>query len=85
MIYKIKKKIKKYWIKKGHDFVLEKDIRSSVPRLTLSLKKGYWVDESVDIYELINNEFEPDKKFTKLRGAVSSCLKYNKKTSSFNI
>ena len=67
MIYKIKKKIKRYWIKKGHDFVLEKDIRSSVPRLTLSLNKGYWVDESVDIYELINNEFEPDKKFTKLR------------------
>lgn len=67
LIYKIKKKIKRYWIKKGHDFVLEKDIRSSVPRLTLSLNKGYWVDESVDIYELINNEFEPDKKFTKLR------------------
>lgn len=36
-------------------------------RLTLSLIKGYWVDESFDIYELINNEFEPDKKFTKLR------------------
>ena len=36
-----------------------------MPRLTLSLNKGYWVDESVDIYELINNEFEPDKKFTK--------------------
>lgn len=36
-------------------------------RLTLSLNKGYWVDESVDIYELINNEFEPDKKLTKLR------------------
>lgn len=34
--------------KKGHDFVLEKDIRSSVPRLTLSLNKGYCVDESVD-------------------------------------
>jgi len=48
-------------------FVLEKDIRSSVPRLTLSLNKSHWVDESVDIYELINNEFEPDKKFTKLR------------------
>ncbi len=25
------------------------------------------VDEDVDIYELINNEFEPDKKFTKER------------------
>ena len=56
-----------------------------MPRLTLSLNKGYWVDKIVDIYELINNEFEPDKKFTKLRGAVSSCLKYNKEMSSFNI
>ena len=36
-------------------------------RLTLSLNQGYWVEESVDIYELINNEFEPDKKLTKLR------------------
>ena len=53
--------------KKGHDFVLDKEIRSSVTRLTLSLIKGYWVDESVDIYELINNEFESDKKFTRLR------------------
>ena len=53
--------------KKGHDFVLEKDIRRSVTRLTLSLNKGYWVEERVDIYELINNEFEPDKKLTKLR------------------
>lgn len=62
-----KKKIKRYWVKKGHDFVLEKDIRSSVPRLTLSLNKGYWIDEDIDIYELINNEFEPNKKFTKSR------------------
>ena len=53
--------------KKGHDFVLEKDIRRSVTRLTLSLNKGYWVDKSVDIYELINNEFEHAKKFIKLR------------------
>ena len=47
--------------------MLEKDIKSSVPRITLSLNKGYWVDESTDIYELIHNEFEPGKKFTKLR------------------
>ena len=56
-----------------------------MPRLTLSLNKGHWVDGSVDIYELINNEFEPDKKFTKLRGTVSFRLKFNKKMSSFNI
>ena len=34
--------------KKGYDFVLEKDVRSSVPRLTLSLNKGYWGDENKD-------------------------------------
>lgn len=38
-----------------------------VPRLTLSLNKGYLVDESVNFHKLINNEFEPDKKFIKLR------------------
>ena len=35
--------------------------------ITLSLNKGYWIDEDIDIYELINNEFEPNKKFTKSR------------------
>lgn len=39
---------------------LEWDITSSVPRLTLSLNTGEWVDESIDIYELINNEFDPE-------------------------
>ena len=34
--------------KKEHDFVLDKEIRSSVPRLTLSLNKGYQVDENKD-------------------------------------
>ena len=62
-----KKKIKRYWIKKNEGFVLEKDIKSSVPRITLSLNLGHWVDEDIDIYELINNEFEPGKKCTKVR------------------
>lgn len=62
-----KKRRKRYWIKKEYGFVLEKDIKSSVPRLTLSINKGEWVDEDVDIYELINSEFEPGKKFTKER------------------
>lgn len=62
-----KKRRKRYWIKKEYGFVLEKDIKSSVPRLTLSINKGEWVDEDVDIYELINSEFEPGKKFTNER------------------
>ena len=46
---------------------LEKDVRSSVPRLTLSLNSKKWIDESIDIYELINNEFEPGAEFTEAR------------------
>ena len=65
--YSNKKKIKRYWFNKKNAYVLEKDMKSSVPRITLSLNKGYWVDEETDIYELIHNEFEPGKKFTKLR------------------
>ena len=50
-----------------YGFHLEHDVRSSVPRLTLSINKGRWVDEGVDIYELINEEFEPGSKFTEAR------------------
>lgn len=50
-----------------YGFHLEHDIRSSVPRLTLSINKGRWVDEDVDMYELINEEFEPGFKFTETR------------------
>ena len=46
---------------------LQKDIKSSVPRLTKSLNDGEWVDESVDVYKLINQEFEPGAPFTKKR------------------
>lgn len=50
-----------------YGFHLEHDVRSSVPRLTLSINKGRWIDESVDIYKLINDEFEPDSEFTPAR------------------
>ena len=46
---------------------LEKDVRSSVPRLTLSLNSKKWIDDSIDIYELLNNEFEPGAEFTEAR------------------
>ena len=52
---------------KKYGFNLEKDVKSSVPRLTLSINKGEWVDESIDIYELINKEFEPGVEFNQER------------------
>ena len=44
---------------KQYGFHLEKDVRSSVPRLTLSINEGCWIDEDIDIYKCINDEFEP--------------------------
>ena len=43
---------------------LEKDINASVPRMTLSLNSGRWIDESEDIYEHIFRIMEPDGEFT---------------------
>ena len=50
-----------------YGFHLEKDVRSSVPRLTLSINEGHWIDEEIDIYELINNEFDPGSEFNEVR------------------
>lgn len=47
-----------------YGFNLKKDVRSSVPRITLSINKGHWIDEDIDIYKLINDEFAPDVEFT---------------------
>ena len=52
---------------KQFGFNLEKDVKSSVPRLTLSLNKGEWIGEDVDLYKLINDEFEPGSEFTEAR------------------
>ena len=41
--------------------------RSSVPRLTLSINEGRWIEEDIDIYELINKEFEPETEFSEAR------------------
>ena len=51
-------------ILQAYGFVLEKDINASVPRMTLSLNMGHWVDESTDIYELIYRHMEPAGTFT---------------------
>lgn len=41
---------------KDYGFDIEKDIKSSVPRVTIALNTGEWLDEKIDIYELIANE-----------------------------
>ena len=48
-----------------YGFTLEKDINASVPRITLSLNSGHWIDESEDMYELIYRIMEPNGVFTK--------------------
>ncbi len=54
-----------------YGFTLEKDINASVPRMTLSLNSGHWIDESEDIYELIFRNMEPAGNFTnEMREAI---------------
>ena len=45
---------------KENGFVLEKDINASVPRMTLSLNLGHWIEETEDIYKRIFNILEPN-------------------------
>lgn len=65
--YCSKKKDERKEILTQYGFHLEKDVKSSVPRLTLSINEGHWIGEEIDIYELINNEFEPGSDFTEER------------------
>lgn len=44
-------------ILKKYGLNLEKDVKSSVPRLTLSINCGHWIDENIDIYEIIYNNY----------------------------
>lgn len=48
-----------------YGFDKEKDVKSSVPRLTLSLNSGEWVSEieDFDLYKEIHNYCEPNIKF----------------------
>lgn len=65
------KKDKRAEILKAYGFTLEKDINASVPRMTLSLNSGHWIDESEDIYELIYRVMEPTGEFTgEMRDAI---------------
>ena len=65
--YCCKKREERKELLKQYGFHLEKDVRSSVPRLTLSINKGHWIDEDIDIYKLINDEFEPGSEFSEAR------------------
>lgn len=56
---------------------LEKDVKSSVPRITLSLNVGEWIPEEVDIYEMIYDEYISNhiydtvvEKFVDVRNAI---------------
>lgn len=59
---------------------LSKDVKSSVPRITLSLNQRYWENETTDIYEIILHEcvhsgecFSTEtvvQKFTELREVI---------------
>ena len=54
-------------ILKAYGLTLEKDINASVPRMTLSLNSGHWIDETEDIYELIFHTMEPGGVFTNIK------------------
>ncbi len=62
-----KKKEDRAEILDEYELNLQKDIKSSVPRITLAINTGKWPDESIDIYERINEEFEPGSAFTNNR------------------
>ena len=65
------KKDKRAEILKAYGFTLEKDINASVPRITLSLNTGKWIDESIDLYELIFRVMEPNGDFNnEMREAI---------------
>ena len=53
---------------------LEKDVTSSIPRITLSMNVRQWIAEDVDIYELIYNEYVSNhtvvQKFEEVRPAI---------------
>ena len=59
------KKEDRWKILEEYGLTLEKDVNASVPRLTLSLNTGHWIDESEDIYERIFRVMEPSGMFSK--------------------
>lgn len=69
-------------IREQYGLHLEKDVKSSVPRLTLSLNCGYWISENIDMYEKIWEVYKGKKesiindtlieRFSDVRNAIKS-------------
>lgn len=65
-----------------HSMTLSKDVKSSVPRITLSLNQHFWEKENTDIYERIYHEYIHSgecptggtvvQKFAELRPAIKA-------------
>lgn len=57
-----------------YGLTLEKDVTSSVPRITLSLNIGKWVPEDIDIYRIIYDEYKQShwaiEEFEQVRPAI---------------
>lgn len=53
-----------------HGLIYEKDVKSSVPRLTRSMCLGAWYLDDIDFYEEIYKICEPTGDFTKERNAI---------------
>lgn len=49
---------------------LEKDVKSSVPRITLSLNSGWWIPEEVDIYEVIYKKYVEKREKNEIEDTV---------------
>ena len=58
-----KKKEDRQAILDAYGLKLQKDINASVPRMTLSLNTGSWVDEPMDLYGLIFQTMYKDQAF----------------------
>lgn len=54
---------------------LEKDVKSSIPRITLSLNKRKWITEDIDIYELIYQEYKHTSTVVQNFAAVRPAIK----------
>lgn len=57
-----------------YGLTLEKDVTSSVPRITLSLNIGKWISEDIDIYRMIYDEYKQShlaiEEFEQVRPAI---------------
>lgn len=62
-------------ILKKYNLTLEKDVTSSIPRITLSLNKREWIPEDEDIYEFIYQEYKHTSTVVQNFAAVRPAIK----------